>query len=656
MPSRLRVNLPTFDQDIFSRERLNLIVRLIEQHLRNLAEEQDLSDYALADHSHTLSDITDYETPSFALDDLTDVTAPSPDTNDVLAWNGSVWAPASFGSLSGLSLDDLTDVVLSEPPADYSLLVYFPELGMWGDMPPDSPFLPFLPTAGGTMTGDINFNGVAAVFSGGLTIESDGTDGSITSVGAIALDAVTSIDLTAPAVTLDVTDLTIDSTGDFDINFNRITYTHANGTLTLSEGFLYPADLTFYLTATQPTGFSLIELDGPAGGGVNFYDEGTYIGSIFSWLGTSIRVESEDDIYLNPGYFPAMILSPYYVEIFRALNLDPQAGDITSPVDGDLWYDDTTDKFRARQAGVSYDLLNTSPVAALNDLSDVTLTTPADKMYLKYDSGSSQWIDDYVRELYVGSTLAVNTFTNANNTGIHVEGTTSWATVELYGNTGGTVDFFDAGVYIGSVYGDGTLREVLVEAYENGDAAGASVWGTGSRVFLRYEGTDVVTVEDTLRALFHRGINLQPVAGNLASPVDGDVWYNDTTDKFMAREAGTSYEVISRPLDVAVFVQGKPTNAELVARLEVPRAFTIPASATGSQASARVASTGNVSFDVLKNGVSFATVVFNVSATGSFTMASSATFAAGDLLTITAPATADATLEDISITFVGSRT
>jgi hypothetical protein len=48
--------------------------------------------------------------------------------------------------------------------------------------------------------------------------------------------------------------------------------------------------------------------------------------------------------------------------------------------------------------------------------------------------------------------------------------------------------------------------------------------------------------------------------------------------------------------------------------------------------------------------------VLNVSATGSFTMASSATFAAGDLLTITAPATADATLEDISITFVGSRT
>jgi hypothetical protein len=62
-----------------------------------------------------------------------------------------------------------------------------------------------------------------------------------------------------------------------------------------------------------------------------------------------------------------------------------------------------------------------------------------------------------------------------------------------------------------------------------------------------------------------------------------------------------------------------------------------------------------VAFDLLKNGVSFGTVTFNVSATGSFTVASATSFAAGDVLTITAPATADSTLEDISITLVGTR-
>lgn len=107
--------------------------------------------------------------------------------------------------------------------------------------------------------------------------------------------------------------------------------------------------------------------------------------------------------------------------------------------------------------------------------------------------------------------------------------------------------------------------------------------------------------------------------------------------------------------DVVLFVQGKPTNAELVLRMEVGRAFTLPASLTGSQASARVASTSNVSFDIKKNGSSIGSVVFNVSASGTFTFSTATSFAAGDLLEVVAPSTADATLEDISITFVGTR-
>lgn len=107
--------------------------------------------------------------------------------------------------------------------------------------------------------------------------------------------------------------------------------------------------------------------------------------------------------------------------------------------------------------------------------------------------------------------------------------------------------------------------------------------------------------------------------------------------------------------DVSLYVQGTMTNSELVLRLEAGRDFTIPAGATGSQASAGVASTGNVSFDLLKNGVSFGTVTFNVSATGSFTVASDTSFLAGDVLTITAPATADSTLADVSITLAGTR-
>lgn len=112
---------------------------------------------------------------------------------------------------------------------------------------------------------------------------------------------------------------------------------------------------------------------------------------------------------------------------------------------------------------------------------------------------------------------------------------------------------------------------------------------------------------------------------------------------------------LAKGYDVAIFVQGKPTGGELVLRLEVSRAFTIPASATGSQASAGTTSAGNVSFNLLKNAVSFGTCAFNTSTTGTFTVSSDTSFVAGDLLTITAPATADGTLADISITLVGTQ-
>lgn len=46
---------------------------------------------ARRDHKHAITG---------ALDDLSDVTAPSPSTNDVLSWNGSAWVPAAPGGAS----------------------------------------------------------------------------------------------------------------------------------------------------------------------------------------------------------------------------------------------------------------------------------------------------------------------------------------------------------------------------------------------------------------------------------------------------------------------------------------------------------------------------------------------------------------------------
>lgn len=108
--------------------------------------------------------------------------------------------------------------------------------------------------------------------------------------------------------------------------------------------------------------------------------------------------------------------------------------------------------------------------------------------------------------------------------------------------------------------------------------------------------------------------------------------------------------------DVLTFFPGAPTKSQLMARVIVPRAVTFPASLTGSYASSTVAVTASTTVTLARNGTSIGTVNFAASATtGTFTLSSPITTAAGDVLTLTNQATADATLANISVSLVGTR-
>jgi len=107
--------------------------------------------------------------------------------------------------------------------------------------------------------------------------------------------------------------------------------------------------------------------------------------------------------------------------------------------------------------------------------------------------------------------------------------------------------------------------------------------------------------------------------------------------------------------DLAVFAPGVLTASQLCLRFNVVRAFTLPISLTGSVATAGVASTGTATLTINRNGVSIGTIVFTASATATFTFAAAVTFAVNDVITIVAPAAADATLADVSISFLGHR-
>lgn len=106
--------------------------------------------------------------------------------------------------------------------------------------------------------------------------------------------------------------------------------------------------------------------------------------------------------------------------------------------------------------------------------------------------------------------------------------------------------------------------------------------------------------------------------------------------------------------DPSVFVAGKPLSSELLWRRKLVRAVQIPAAFSGSYGTAVSASTGTAVFTFEKNGTPFGTLTFTASDTGVFAAASATSFAAGDVLTITAPSSVDATLENIAIDLKGS--
>ena len=111
-----------------------------------------------------------------------------------------------------------------------------------------------------------------------------------------------------------------------------------------------------------------------------------------------------------------------------------------------------------------------------------------------------------------------------------------------------------------------------------------------------------------------------------------------------------------KPFDVSTFAAGLGTASQILLRVKLARAVTFPASATLSQASASANATASTTFTLTKNGSSFATVNYATgSAAGTWTQASDSVFAAGDLLEIDGPTTADTTLANVGITLAGIR-
>lgn len=112
----------------------------------------------------------------------------------------------------------------------------------------------------------------------------------------------------------------------------------------------------------------------------------------------------------------------------------------------------------------------------------------------------------------------------------------------------------------------------------------------------------------------------------------------------------------AQPFDVTAFYPGVPSASAIITRVPVARAVTFPSGLTGSIGRARVAATAQTVFDVQKNGASVGSITFAASATSAtLTAASAVTLAAGDILAIIAPGSADTTLADVGVVLAGTR-
>ncbi len=109
--------------------------------------------------------------------------------------------------------------------------------------------------------------------------------------------------------------------------------------------------------------------------------------------------------------------------------------------------------------------------------------------------------------------------------------------------------------------------------------------------------------------------------------------HSDGTDIRQLGISGGAYDV--------GFYIANVTDEALLGQAVAVRAFTIPASATGSQGRARNVGTSgddDLVLSLQKNGSEFGTLTFaNLDANGVFSVASAASFAANDLLQIFAP-------------------
>jgi Protein of unknown function (DUF2793) len=134
------------------------------------------------------------------------------------------------------------------------------------------------------------------------------------------------------------------------------------------------------------------------------------------------------------------------------------------------------------------------------------------------------------------------------------------------------------------------------------------------------------------------------VDDNMLMYYDGAAW-----TEFQSGGGGAGGDTI----ELSLFTGGLPTASETLSRHEFTTATSFPDSLFGSHGSSGIAATASTVLSIQKNGIQFGTATWSAAGTEPAFVATATAFAASDILSVVAPVTPDATLADISLTFIG---
>lgn len=230
--------------------------------------------------------------------------------------------------------------------------------------------------------------------------------------------------------------------------------------------------------------------------------------------------------------------------ILAGLNVGSQAGLVATPANGDIWYDSTGNKYKCRENGVTVDCINTAAGSG-----DVTSVVAGAGVTVASSTGPDPVVtwapNTQVNSLsFFDGSQATRTLT-IDLSGTDPVWTYGSSSVDL---TTGTLKQGGVNVATISTAQNLTTKTLTAPIFSGSLTGTASFDGTFTYTTPIIAGA--ITFPDGVKQTFNpdatlSGFNVGAQAGDVATPANGDIWYDSTANKYRCRENGATVDCLS---------------------------------------------------------------------------------------------------------------